>query len=313
MINTPPNLDCLFARCQGAYSDITLRGYRNDLEIFKRWCDHRRESWLPASSGAVALFVDEHAPALAIATLKHRISAIQFAHRMADLPSPIGRSEVFLAVRRASRAKRRRPNQALGMTSELLDKIVAACPTTLAGVRDVALFSVGYDTLCRSSELVAMRIEDLADDLRSIKVPRCKSDPFGQGRIAYLSHATVARLEAWLEASHLHSGPLFRGLHTRIVSDIALDTSSIRRRIKVAALRAGLDREVVCGLSGHSMRVGAAQDMMVAGFDALGIMQAGGWRTHSVLARYVENAAAQRMHTTRWERISSSRTNTNEH
>ena len=85
---------------------------------------------------------------------------------------------------------------------------------------------------------------------------------------------------------------------------MALDTSSIRRRIKVAAKRAGLNHEVVGGLSGHSMRVGAAQDMMVAGCDTLGIMQAGGWRTHSVVARYVENASAAMLHERRWQMIS---------
>lgn len=300
-----PSLDQLLRRCEGAYSDITLRGYRNDLNVFKAWCERGRESWLPATPDAVARFVDDEAPSKSIATVKRRISAIQFAHRMADLPSPIGHSEVHLAVRRAGRAKRRRPNQARGLTAELLSKIVEACPDTLAGLRDAALFSVGYDTLCRSSELVAMRVEHLSDDLSSMEVPRSKSDPFGDGRIGYLSSGTAARLEAWLNGAGLHSGPLFRGLHTRRVSSIALDTSSIRRRIKVAAQRALLGRDVVQGLSGHSMRVGAAQDMMMAGFDALGIMQAGGWRTYSVLSRYVENASAGRMHVRRWESISS--------
>ena len=44
------------------------------------------------------------------------------------------------------------------------------------------------------------------------------------------------------------------------------------------------------------MRIGAAQDMMVAGFDALAIMQAGGWRSASVVLRYVENASMRELH-----------------
>ncbi len=43
--------------------------------------------------------------------------------------------------------------------------------------------------------------------------------------------------------------------------------------------------------------------MMVAGIDTLGIMQAGGWRSYSVLVRYVENASAERMHARRWEKL----------
>ena len=293
----------LFDRCEGAYSDITLRGYRRDLEIFRAWCDARNLPWLPAEPAAVARFVDAEAPSVAVSTLRRRICAIQFAHRMSDVASPVRHSEVYLALRRARRAKRRRPNQALGLTAELLRKIVAACPATLAGIRDAALFSVGYDTLCRSSELAAMHVEHLNKDLGSMFVPRSKSDPFGDGRIAYLSPPTQKRLIAWLDAADLYSGPLFRGLHTGRVSDVSLDTCSVRRRIKVAARRARLGNEVVRGLSGHSMRVGAAQDMMVAGIETIGIMQAGGWRTYAVLARYVENAAAERMHLCRWQRI----------
>lgn len=38
------------------------------------------------------------------------------------------------------------------------------------------------------------------------------------------------------------------------------------------------------------MRVGAAQDMIASGLDVLPIMQAGGWKTINVVARYVEKA-----------------------
>jgi integrase/recombinase XerD len=48
------------------------------------------------------------------------------------------------------------------------------------------------------------------------------------------------------------------------------------------------------------MRIGAAQDMMVAGFDMLAIMQAGGWTTPHVVARYVERASTRRLHERRW-------------
>lgn len=300
--NTHEDLGQIFACCEGAYSDITLRGYRNDLAIFKAWCEDHDLAWLPASPEAVARFVDEYAPKLAVATIKRRICAIQFAHHISDLRSPVGHSEVYLALRRAGRAKRRRPKQALGLTAELLRKIVAACPDTLDGIRDAAMFSVGYDTLCRSSELAAIQVEHLSEDLGSVFVPRSKSDQLGDGRIAYLSPGTRTRLIAWLDAARLQSGPLFRGLHTNRVSDVSLDTCSIRRRIKVAANRAALASEVSRSLSGHSMRIGAAQDMMVAGIDSIGIMQAGGWRTYSVLARYVENAMAERLHRRRWER-----------
>ena len=299
-------MDVLFVRCDGAYSHNTLRGYRDDLKQFQAWCNQRKLEWLPAAPLSVAEFVNDQAKRLAIATIKRRVEAIKFAHRMSDLPSPAENSEVLLALRRARRAKPGRPAQALGLTSELLRKMVAACPNSLSGRRDAALISVGYDTLCRSSELTAMRAEHLSENGSRMYVPRSKADPFGEGRMAYLSKATTEHLFSWLDASEITEGPLFRGLHIGTLSGQPLRTSSIRRLIKAAAKRAQLDTAVVASLSGHSMRVGAAQDMMVAGIDTLGIMQAGGWKSYNVLARYVENASAERMHERRWEMLEGS-------
>jgi hypothetical protein len=47
---------------------------------------------------------------------------------------------------------------------------------------------------------------------------------------------------------------------------------------------------VVADLSGHSMRVGAAQDLMADGVGILPIMQASGWKSMNVIGRYVKHA-----------------------
>ncbi len=182
--------------------------------------------------------------------------------------------------------------------------MLAACTDTLAGKRDAALISLGYDTLCRSVEIAAMRVEHIAPDGGTILIPRAKSDPLGEGRIAYLSRGTQKRVTTWLAASGLTSGPLFQGLHTRKLSGVHLNTASIRRIVKRVAELAELG-ENAASLSGHSMRIGAAQDMMVAGIDQVAIMQAGGWKTINVLGRYVENASTQAIHERRWEALRS--------
>ena len=46
----------------------------------------------------------------------------------------------------------------------------------------------------------------------------------------------------------------------------------------------------VDAFSGHSMRVGAAQDLLCAGHDTAAIMRAGGWKSINVLGRYLELA-----------------------
>jgi integrase/recombinase XerD len=53
---------------------------------------------------------------------------------------------------------------------------------------------------------------------------------------------------------------------------------------------AGFTPEDVRAFSGHSLRVGAAQDLPCAGFDTAAIMRAGGWKSINVLGRYLEFA-----------------------
>lgn len=171
------------------------------------------------------------------------------------------------------------------------------------------LISIGYDTLCRSAELSAIRVDHVsfADQTGSILIPRSKSDATGVGRIAHLSPETTRLLSRWLEVTGITTGPLFRSLHLSRLHDGHLATSSIRRLIKRATRRANLDPAIAAALSGHSMRIGAAQDMLVAGFDALAIMQAGGWKSANVVLRYVENAATRELHERRWRQLSAIR------
>jgi len=299
-------IDALLYRCQGAYTEATLRGYGSDLRLFEAWCAKQNRASLPAETTTVAAFIDHEVERLSAATIKRRIAAINFAHRMADLPRPTAASVVHLALRRAARRKSRRPTQAIGLTSEILNRIIDGLPETPAGLRDAALISVGYDTLCRSCELVAMSVENLQmppGGEWSVLIGRSKGDQAGDGRTAWLSPITVDRLRRWMEAAELTQGPLFRALHLRRVSESALTNSSIRRLIKRAAEIAGVETVTGRGLSGHSMRVGAAQDMLVAGFDALAIMQAGGWKSTAVLLRYVENASTRALHERRWQSV----------
>lgn len=268
-------LDAIFNRCAGAYSDIILRGYRRDLETFIAWCGTVDRHWLPSTPETLAAFIDYEIKRVSIATLKRRLAAIRFAHALSDLQSPVAASGVQLALRRAARLKARRPQQVKGLTAELLHRIITACPDTLSGKRDAALLAVGYDTLCRSSELAAMNVDHVlwSGQSSGVFVPRGKGDVAGDGRVGHLSERTGALLEDWMEGAGIKGGPLFRGIRGDAIGASTLDTSTIRRLIKRAARRAGIETSVTSRLSGHSMRVGAAQDMMVAGLDSLAIMQ----------------------------------------
>lgn len=65
---------------------------------------------------------------------------------------------------------------------------------------------------------------------------------------------------------------------------------TVKRLVKNAARRVGLDPAEADDFSGHSMRVGAAQDLLTRGFDMAVIMRAGGWKSVNIFARYLEQA-----------------------
>jgi site-specific recombinase XerD len=269
------------ARLEGAYSENTLRSYRADFTAFETWCRKEKKRALPASPETVAKFIAHEAPKYLPSTLRRRGAGIRKIHRLMRLPNPVEDEEVLLAMRRALRNKPRRAKQAYGLTRKLRDQLIAACPKTLLGLRNRAVIAVGYDTLCRRSELVGLRVEDLSKlkaGAMSILVRRAKNDPFGDGRLGYLTPKTVRLLKQWLKASDIREGWLFRRIYdNRIIGSKHFNPYTITRIIKELAEAAKLDKSLVAQLSGHSMRVGAAQDMMTSGIGLLPVMQAGGW------------------------------------
>jgi integrase/recombinase XerD len=282
------------SRLEGAYSENTLRGYRSDFAAFEAWCGKKHRRCLPASPKTIASFIEDESAAFAPATLARRLAAIRKVHRLLRLGNPLEDEEVSIAMRRARRSKPRRQKQARGLTRNLRDKLISACPEdTLIGLRNRAIIAVGYDTLCRRSELIALRSEDLntlSDGAMSVLIRRSKNDQFGDGRYGYLSSTTATYLRAWLDAASLQEGWLFRRVLRKSIGEHPLHPFTINKVLKATAHAAGLKDDVVKAISAHSLRVGAAQDLMTDGAGLLRIMRAGGWKSANTIGRYVEHA-----------------------
>lgn len=284
-------------RMEGAYSPNTIRAYRADFTIFEAWCREQQRAALPASPETVADFVLAQSESAAAATVSRRRASIAKIHRLLKLENPVRTEEVNLAARTVFRKMGRRQDQALGLTSALKQKLISTCADDLYGLRDRALITVGYDTLCRRAELVQLQIDDLTikpDGSGTILVRKSKADQFGDGRLAYLSAETLKYLQAWLRAADLSAGPIFRNIRSMSASPSAMHHYSVVRVLKDRAKAAGLDDSVVAKLSGHSMRVGAAQDMASAGIDLGAIMHAGGWKSPDMVMRYIEYMDVQK-------------------
>ena len=279
-------------RLDGAYSSHTLLSYHSDFSAFEIWCRARKLAFLPTEPATVAAYLAAETARLKPSTLKRKLAGIRKIHYLLRLGDPTSDVEVDLAIRRARRLKPQRPDQALGITADLRDQLLAACGPDLTGLRDRALVAVGFDTLCRRSELVALRAEDLQPNhfgTASLLIRRAKNAPDGAGRIAHLTPMGLETLRKWMEAADIDHGPLFRPVYQTIPISRHLNPFAVTRVLKKLATAAGMDADTVYRISGHSLRVGAAQQLTINGVQLLPIMRAGGWRSTNIVARYVEN------------------------
>ena len=282
-----------FKRLEGAYAPSTLKSYGTDVRIFVAWCEARGLGALPAAVATVCAFLEDQATTLCPSSVRRRLYAVRKVHRLLRLPDPTWDEDINLTLRRIRRAKLNRPKQAKGLTRGFLDRCLAAQPDTPWGLRNRAMIALGYDLLTRRSELVALRSDDLvfrSDGTLRVIIRRSKADPFGMGRIAFSSAQAAQLVRDWLAWRGPAVEPLFCGIYQGKPINRSLGTTKVKLIIKEAAAAAGAPPEDVAAFSGHSLRVGAAQDLLCAGFDTAAIMRAGGWKSVNVLGRYLEFA-----------------------
>ena len=282
-----------FKRLEGAYAPATLKSYLTDIRIFVEWCENRDLSALPAQVYSICTFLEDQGAHLCPSSVRRRLYAIRKVHRLMRLPDPTTDEEINITLRRVRRSKLNRPRQARGLTRDYLERCIAAQPDNPWGIRNRAMLSVGYDLLTRRSELVALRTEDVErredGTLRAI-IRRSKVDPFGMGRIGFTSTRSAQLVSNWLDWRGPNIEPLFCGIYQGKAINRPLSTTKVKMIIKGALAATGAPVEEVAAFSGHSLRVGAAQDLLCAGFDTAAIMRAGGWKSINVLGRYLEFA-----------------------
>ena len=282
-----------FKRLEGAYAPATMRSYYTDVEIFLSWCGDQNLAPFPASVATVCRFLEEQAPDRAPSTVRRRLYSIRKVHRLLRLEDPTYDEDINLTFRRIRRAKRTRPKQAKGMTRPYLDKFLAVQPDNSWGLRNRAMLLLGYELLTRRSELVALTTNDLEildDGTMRVIIRRSKADAFGQGRVAFTSRKTAEAVLDWLAWRGPEINFLFCPIYRGRAVNRDLSTTTVKRLVKSAAKAAGLETEDIDAFSGHSLRVGAAQDLLCAGYDAAAIMRAGGWKSINILGRYLEMA-----------------------
>ncbi|RDV01462.1 hypothetical protein DXH95_14295 [Sphingorhabdus pulchriflava] len=282
-----------FKRLEGAYAPATIKAYYTDLSDFENWCVVHALQAFPATPLTTSMYLESMMPSHSVSTIQRRMYAISRSHKLLRLPDPTRDEDVHLAMRRIMRSKRCRPKQAKGLTKEYLEKFLEVQPDNPWGIRNRAIISLGYDILARRSELVALMsddIEERRDGTLRLIIRRGKTDPFGMGRLAFTSKRTAQLVADWLEWRGAWIEPLFCGIYQGRAINRALGPDTIKLIVKNTARDCGLAKIETDAFSAHSLRVGAAQDLLRNGHDTAAIMRAGGWKSVDVMARYLEFA-----------------------
>jgi site-specific recombinase XerD len=288
----------------GAFSTATHRAIRSDTRQFLSWCRRNHYNPMPATPDIIRIYIDEHSSLHRPATVRRRVSSIAHLHRACGLDDPTASNTVRLAVRRMNRMYGRRQRQARPLTETDVAVILASMGDTLVDLRDKTLLLTARDLLARRSELVDLNTADIEfnDDGSAVAIiRRSKTDQEGEGAHRWLSHRTVTVMRSWLDKCHKERGclantsfdcPLFVSVRKGDrLTDKRLAAGDVARRLKVMAQRANIDAEFV---SGHSCRIGMAQDLVAVGVELPALMQAGRWKSAEMPSRYTERLAAGR-------------------
>lgn len=242
----------------------TLKAYRGDWTCFLSWCKKMEKNALPASQQTVILYITYLASQQKkVSTLSRRISAINKFHKLAHCPLPTKTEEFkdfFAGVKNKLKTKQ---NKKKALITGDIQRIIDKMPLDkVIGVRDRALFLIGFAGGLRRSELVALDVGDVEwkEEGVILNINTSKTDQEGEGHrigIHYGNHeltCPVLALKNWLLDGEIFDGPIFRGVDRHgNVSAKRLSDRNVAMIIKRCVVRAGLPPEQYAG---HSLRAG---------------------------------------------------------
>ena len=176
---------------QDGLAPASLSSYRRDLAAFSAWLGTRERTLLKADRGDVEAWLADQFRAKAKATsVARRLSALRRFYRLQQERFS-GRDDPTVRVR-APKKPRRLPK----LLSEAQVEALLAAPdtTTPMGVRDRAMLETLYATGLRVSELVGLKLAEVALDVGVVRV-------MGKGskeRLVPLGDEAVSALQKYL-------------------------------------------------------------------------------------------------------------------
>ncbi|MDU6441253.1 MAG: tyrosine-type recombinase/integrase [Pantoea sp.] len=305
-----------FVRHREAFSPNTWRQLLSVMRICWRWSQENHRSFLPMLPEDMQDYLFHlQATGRSTSTISVHAALMSMLHRNAGLVPPTVSPDVVRAKKKINRTavvSGERIGQAVPFCRpdlNRLDKLWKHSPR-LQHLRDLAFMHVAYSTLLRMSELSRLRVRDItraADGRIILDVGWTKTILQSGGIVKALSARSSERLMEWISASGLADEPdaiLFCPVHrsnkittftTAPMSAPCLEDIWRRARRQAGdAPRVKTNKGRYSSWSGHSARVGAAQDMARKGIPIAQIMQEGTWTQTQTVMRYIRMVEAHK-------------------
>ena len=145
------------------------------------------------------------------------------------------------------------------------------------------------------SRLVSLQVKDVKINIKndietsSILLRKSKTDQDSIGKWLHLTPKAHQALMVWMKHLPEDQEILFCGLNRSLDASSNIGAGQINRIYKQIARKAGIGESEIKGISGHSMRVGAAQDLLSSGASMPIIMQRGRRSKSDTVMRYLEH------------------------
>jgi integrase len=211
----------------------------------------------------VAAGMKQRAGAFKLSTIVHRIAVLSSVHQLKKQPNPCEQPAVRHLLARARRAavkRGERPSKKTAIVRSGLEALIETCDDNkLEGLRDRALLYFAFASGGRRrSEVAAADLSDLRliePDQYVYRLEHSKTQQAGPSATSTPDKPILGiagqAMTAWLAASGLTEGAIFRRLWTNRIGD-ALSPAAVGAIVQRRAAKAGLKGS----FGGHSLRSG---------------------------------------------------------
>lgn len=305
----------------------TVRGMASDWRHWQAFCLHTGVRVLPISPSDLNTFIEALVGAgYRRASIDHLLYTLEWVSAWFGLPKL--RDDPLIAKLIKSRLKGvpKAQHQAVGLTNKTLEQIAAALDASNpVHVRDLAMLLVTYDALLRASEVANLRWSHIhlnEDKEPFVHIPFSKTDPLGEGADVGISKLAHKALMAWREIAHPECKFVFHPVKlpkpkpdTASPPNPRADSSekpseepeikplgphAVQRAMQRLARIAGIED---IWFTGHSGRVGAAQDGVAQGLTTIEMQTFGRWKSPMMPARYARKTNATQLSKKRFKLI----------